>query len=54
MATLLKAMSAVLDGVTQGAIPEAVVIPVTAALFVFYGAAGGLYAATITDIIQVC
>jgi Na+/proline symporter len=52
MATLLKAMSAVLDGVTQGAIPEAVVIPVTAALFVFYGAAGGLYAATITDIIQ--
>jgi Na+/proline symporter len=52
MATLLKAMCAVLNGVAPGAIPETVIIPITAALFVFYGAAGGLYAATITDVIQ--
>ncbi len=52
MATLLKAMCAVLNGVVPGAIPDIYIIPITAALFVFYGAAGGLYAATITDVIQ--
>lgn len=52
MATLLKAMCAVLDGVAPGVFPDTVIIPITAALFVFYGAAGGLYAATITDVIQ--
>jgi Na+/proline symporter len=52
IATMLKAMGTVLDAVTQGALPETIVIPVCAVLFVFYGIAGGLYAATITDLIQ--
>ncbi len=52
IATMLKAMSTVLEAVTQGAVSEAVVVPICAALFVFYGIAGGLYAATITDIVQ--
>ncbi len=52
IATMLKGMGVVLHSVTEGAVPEHVVIPVCAVLFVFYGAAGGLYAATITDIVQ--
>lgn len=52
IATLLKAMGTVLEGVTEGAVPGSVVIPVCAFLFVFYSVLGGLYAATITDLIQ--
>lgn len=52
IATMLKAMSTVLQAVTGDALNEAVVIPVCAVLFVFYGIAGGLYAATITDLVQ--
>jgi len=52
IATMLKAMGTVLESVTMGALSEAVVIPAASVLFVFYGIAGGLYAATITDVIQ--
>ncbi len=52
IATLLKAMGTVLEGVTQGAVPGGLVIPVCAGLFVFYSVLGGLYAATITDLVQ--
>ncbi len=52
IATMLKAVSTVLEAVTDQAIREEWVVPICATLFVFYGIAGGLYAATITDIIQ--
>jgi len=52
IATLLKAMGTVLESVTQGAVPTSIVIPVCAGLFVFYTVLGGLYAATITDLVQ--
>jgi len=52
IATLLKAMATVADSVTGGAVSADVVIPVCAGLFVFYTVAGGLYAATITDLVQ--
>lgn len=52
IATMLKAIAVVIEPLTDGALSETVVIPVCACLFVFYGIAGGLYAATITDVIQ--
>ncbi len=52
IATLLKAMATVADSVTGGEIPPNLVIPIAAVLFVFYTVAGGLYAATITDLVQ--
>lgn len=52
IATMLKGISVVLDSVTLGAFPPNIAIPVCAVLFVAYGIAGGLYAATITDLFQ--
>jgi Na+/proline symporter len=52
IATMLKGVSTVLEAVTDQAVDERVVVPVCAVLFVFYGIAGGLYAATITDLVQ--
>jgi len=50
--TMLIAMGATIEAVTQGAIPENVAIGVTSVVFLFYGALGGLVAAVLTDALQ--
>ncbi len=52
MGVMLLGAGTVIKALTGGAIPLAVAIPSLTLLFVFYGVAGGLSAAIITDFIQ--
>jgi len=49
---MLKGTGRTIEGVTRGAISEDVIILIATALFLIYGIAGGLIAATVTDAIQ--
>ncbi len=52
MGVMLKGTGITIEGLTGGAIPEAVTIVLSTVLFVSYGLAGGIIAAVITDVIQ--
>lgn len=49
---MLKGTGVTIEGITAGALSEEVIILVATGLFVIYGLAGGLIAATVTDAIQ--
>ncbi|HKJ68738.1 MAG TPA: sodium:solute symporter family protein [bacterium] len=49
---MLKGTGITIEGITQGALSEELVIFIATGLFVLYGLAGGLIAAAVTDAIQ--
>ena len=49
---MLKGTGITLEGLTSGAIPEGPIIIIATVLFVVYGLAGGIVAATVTDLVQ--
>lgn len=49
---MLKGTGVTIEGITGGALSEEVIIFVATGLFVLYGLAGGLIAATVTDALQ--